>query len=42
LSQPEAGQIAFLNPLPKSIAEVVLQHSEFHSLEYSMWAIAIR
>lgn len=42
LCQTEAGQIAFLNALPKSIAQVVLQHSEFHSWEYSTRFIAIR
>ena len=36
LCQAEAGEVAFLNALPKSIAEVVLQHSEFHRREYSM------
>jgi hypothetical protein len=38
LCQTEAGQIAFINALPKSFAEVVLQHSEFHSWEYSIEA----
>jgi hypothetical protein len=38
LCQTEAGQIAFINALPKSFAEVVLQHSEFHSWEYSIGA----
>jgi hypothetical protein len=42
LSQTEAGQIAFINALPKCIAQVVLQHSKFHSWEYSMGLIAIR
>src|ERR1700746_999739 len=36
LCQTEAGQIAFINALPKSFAQVILQHSEFHSWEYSM------
>jgi hypothetical protein len=36
LCQAEAGEVAFLNALPKSIAEVVLQHAEFHRREYSM------
>src|ERR1017187_5082927 len=36
LCQAEAGEVAFLNALPKSIAEVVLQHSEFHRREYSI------
>src|ERR1022692_1758085 len=35
LSQKEAGQLAFLDALPKSIAQVVLQHSEFHGRKYS-------
>ncbi len=30
LGQTEAGQIAFLDPLPKSFAEIFLQDSEFH------------
>lgn len=30
LSQTEAGEIAFLDAFPKSIAEIVLQDSEFH------------
>jgi hypothetical protein len=42
LCQPEPGQIAFVDALPKSFAEVVLQYSEFHSWEYSMRLIAIR
>jgi len=33
LCQTEAGEIAFLNALPKSISEVVLQNSEFHRRE---------
>ena len=36
LGQTEAGEIAFLDTLPKSIAEIVLQDSEFHAREYSM------
>ena len=36
LCQTEAGQVAFINALPKSIAQIVLQHSEFHEWEYSM------
>jgi sorbitol-specific phosphotransferase system component IIA len=42
LSQPEPGQIALVDALPKSFAEVVLQYSEFHSWEYSTRLIAIR
>jgi hypothetical protein len=42
LRETEAGEVAFVNALPKSIAEVILQHSEFHSWEYSMGPIAIR
>src|ERR1700683_2564283 len=42
LRQPEPGQIAFVDALPKSLAEVVLQYSEFHSWEYSTRLIAIR
>ena len=42
LGKPEAGEIAFLNALPKSVAEIFLQDSEFHGLEYSMGGIAMR
>src|ERR1700733_2274045 len=35
LCQTEAGQVAFLNALPKSFAQIVLQNSEFHGREYS-------
>jgi hypothetical protein len=42
LSQTKAGQVAFINALPEGIAQVVLQHSEFHGMEYSMQAIAMR
>ena len=35
LCQTEAGQVAFLDALPKSFAQVVLQYSEFHGWEYS-------
>ena len=42
LREAKSGQIAFINALPKSIAEIVLQHSEFHSWEYSMRYISIR
>lgn len=42
LCQTEAGEVAFLNALPDSIPQVVLQHSEFHSWEYSMGVIALR
>jgi hypothetical protein len=38
LGQAEAGQLPFIDAPPKSFAEVVLQHSEFHSWEYSMGA----
>jgi hypothetical protein len=41
LSQTEAGEIAFLDALPKSIAEIVLQNSEFHSGSIA-WVIAMR
>ncbi len=42
LCQAEARQIAFLDALPESLAQIVLQHSEFHSREYSTGLIAIR
>ncbi len=42
LCQAEASQITLFDALPKSFAEVILQHSEFHSLEYSTVPIAIR
>ena len=42
LRQTEAGEIAFLNALPKSVAEVVLQNAEFHSGVSIAWVIAIR
>src|SRR5271156_5703758 len=35
LRQPEPGQVAFLNALPKRFPQIVLQHSEFHGREYS-------
>src|SRR5580658_7010410 len=35
LRQPKAGQVAFLDALPKRFAQVVLQYSEFHGSEYS-------
>jgi len=35
LCQTEAGQIPFINALPKGVAQVVLEHSEFHG-----WSIA--
>jgi hypothetical protein len=41
LGQPEAGEIAFLDTLPKSIAEIVLQNSEFHAGSIA-WIIAMR
>lgn len=41
LGQTEAGEIAFLDTLPKSIAEIVLQNSEFHSGSIA-WVIAMR
>jgi hypothetical protein len=40
LRQTQTGQIAFVNAIPKSLAEVILQHSEFHSSEYSTVGIA--
>ena len=42
LRQAEAGEIAFLDALPKRVAQIFLQHPEFHSLEYSTGVIAIR
>ena len=37
LRQAEAGEVAFLDALPKSIPQIVLQNSEFHnSREYTM------
>jgi hypothetical protein len=42
LCQAKASQVTFLDALPKSFAQVVLQHSKFHSLEYSTVPIAIR
>ena len=41
LGQPEAGEIAFLDTLPKSVAEIVLQNSEFHAGSIA-WIIAMR
>lgn len=41
LGQAEAGEIAFLDTLPKSIAEIVLQDSEFHAGSIA-WIIAMR
>lgn len=35
LCQPEAGEVAFINALPKCFPQVVLQHSEFHGRQYS-------
>jgi hypothetical protein len=35
LRQTEAGEVAFINALPKSVAKIILQDSEFHSREYS-------
>ncbi len=32
LSQPKTGETALVDPLPKGLAKVVLQHSEFHRL----------
>jgi hypothetical protein len=31
LGQPQAGQIAFFNPPPKSFPQIILQYSEFHA-----------
>ena len=42
LSETESGQIAFINALPKSIAQILLQHAEFHGSEYSTLSIAMR
>lgn len=36
LGETEAGEIAFLDAFPESIAEIILQNSEFHTAEYSM------
>jgi hypothetical protein len=41
LRQTEAGEVAFVDTLPNGVAQVVLQHSEFHNREYSTPAIAI-
>lgn len=41
LGQTEAGEIAFVDTLPKSIAEIVLQDSEFHARSIA-WIIAMR
>ena len=41
-SDGNGSQVTFFDALPKSFAQVVLQHSEFHSFEYSMAPIAIR
>jgi len=35
LSETQAGQVAFLDALPESFAQIVLQYSEFHGREYS-------
>ena len=35
LRQTEAGQVAFLDALPKRFAQVILQYSEFHGREYN-------
>ena len=35
LSQTKAGKISLIDAFPKSIAEVILQHPEFHRWEYS-------
>lgn len=41
LRQTETGEVAFVNALPKSIAEIILQDSEFHSGSIT-WVIAMR
>jgi hypothetical protein len=41
LGQTEASEIAFVDTLPKSIAEIVLQNSEFHAGSIA-WIIAMR
>jgi hypothetical protein len=35
LREPEAGEVAFLDALPKRFAQIILQDSEFHGSEYS-------
>ncbi len=42
LRQAEAGQFAFLYALPNRVTEIILQHPEFHSWEYTTRGIAIR
>jgi hypothetical protein len=41
LGKTEAGKIALIDALPKSIAQVILQYTEFHSWEYSTVAYSI-
>ena len=36
LGETEAGEVAFLDAFPESVAEIVLKNSEFHRAEYSM------
>ena len=38
----EAGEFAFVDALPESLAQIFLQSPEFHGQEYSTAAIAIR
>jgi len=41
LGETKSSQIAFVDALPKSVAEILLQHPKFHRWEYSMHAIAM-
>src|SRR5437879_4409988 len=38
LGQAQPGKIAFLDAPPKCFAEIILQHSKFHSFEYSTYS----
>jgi hypothetical protein len=35
LSETQAGQVTFLDALPESFAQIVLENSEFHGREYN-------
>lgn len=42
LRETKTGQFAFFYTLPNRVAEIILQHPEFHSWEYTTRGIAIR